>query len=98
MFIEPYYLAEDCPQCGQKDEINKWRGARMGSSSWGHDFSCCSNKCGIAFRDNPKRIEMEIQAEVFKINCAKQNIEILKEERERLIKKQSNAKTSSCES
>lgn len=87
----PYYLVEDCPECGEKDEINKWKGARMGSSSWGHNYSCCSERCGLAFRDNPKRIDREIQAEQFNIERAKHNIKALKEERKKLIKKRSCA-------
>ena len=52
-------MAADCPQCGQKDEPHKWKGARMGSTSWGHDYMCCSDACGIAFKTNPKRLEMD---------------------------------------
>lgn len=44
---ERYYLAHDCPQCGDKDSFMAWRGARMSSSSWGHDFLCCSDGCGV---------------------------------------------------
>lgn len=54
-----YWMDNDCPQCGQKDELNKWKGARMGSTSWGHDYMCCSDACGIEFKTNPKRLEMD---------------------------------------
>jgi len=54
-----YHLADDCPQCGQKDEPHMWKGARMGSTSWGHDYMCCSEACGVAFKSNPKRLEMD---------------------------------------
>jgi len=36
-----------------------WKGARMGSTSWGHDYMCCSEACGVAFKSNPKRLEMD---------------------------------------
>ena len=54
-----YWMAEDCPNCGQKDELDKWKGARMGSTSWGHDYMCCSDACGTAFKTNPKRLKMD---------------------------------------
>lgn len=54
-----YWMADDCPHCGQKDEVDKWKGARMGSTSWGHDYMCCSEACGVAFKSNPKRLEMD---------------------------------------
>lgn len=54
-----YRMADDCPHCGQKDEQDKWKGARMGSTSWGHDYMCCSDGCGVAFKTNPKRLEMD---------------------------------------
>lgn len=44
-----YYLTHDCPNCGDSDSEWAWKGARMGSSTWGHDFSCCSDKCGKEF-------------------------------------------------
>ncbi len=55
-----YWLAEDCPNCGQKDAPNAWRGARMGSTAWGHSFSCCSEACGVAYANSPKRWQQEI--------------------------------------
>lgn len=47
------YPAPDCPNCGQKDEGNKL-GARMSSTTWGHNYSCCSDACG---RRLAKRLE-----------------------------------------
>lgn len=49
MRMRQYYMAHDCPHCGDKDSPDEWRGARMMSSAWGHDFSCCSESCGQAF-------------------------------------------------
>lgn len=46
MYRRRYYMAHDCPQCGAKDAPGEWGGARMSSSAWGHDFSCCSDECG----------------------------------------------------
>ena len=48
MNSRPYSMAHECPQCGQKDEKGMWRGARLGSSEWGHNFMCCSDECGKA--------------------------------------------------
>lgn len=56
-----YYLAEDCPNCGQQDGPGQWRGARVSSTSWGHGYACCSEQCGVAFATNPKRFEMELE-------------------------------------
>jgi len=44
-----YWLAHDCPSCGAKDEVDCWGGARMGSTTWNHDFKCCSDACGKSF-------------------------------------------------
>jgi hypothetical protein len=56
-----YWLAADCPNCGEKNAPDAWKGARHGSTAWGHDFSCCSDKCGIEFRDSPKRWRIELR-------------------------------------
>lgn len=56
---EPYRLADDCPHCGQKDQPNAWKGARMGNTSWNHSYSCCSDECGKAFLNTPKYKELE---------------------------------------
>lgn len=42
-----YWMAHDCPNCGEKDERGQWKGARMGSTAWNHSWACCSDKCGI---------------------------------------------------
>lgn len=39
------YRAPPCPGCGKEDA------ARMGSSTWGHDLSCCGEECGLKVRD-----------------------------------------------
>lgn len=44
-----------CPQCGE-------RGAFMGSTIWGHGYQCCSDKCGMAFKTNPKRVQLDIES------------------------------------
>ena len=56
---QPYYFAEDCPVCGEKDELEKYKGARRGNTSWGHSYSCCSDKCGKAFLNSPQHKELE---------------------------------------
>lgn len=73
-----YEMAEDCPQCGQKDEPYKWKGARMGSTSWGHDYMCCSDACGIAFKTNPKRLEMDREKIKFQIAALQYKLRNLK--------------------
>lgn len=62
MYGKRYFMAPDCPVCGQKDEEWKWLGARMGSTAWGHNYSCCSDACGIAFKDSSARYQMELQS------------------------------------
>lgn len=49
MKFRQYYKVHDCPQCGERDEKDAWKGARMKCTSWGHDFACCSDECGKAF-------------------------------------------------
>jgi hypothetical protein len=65
---EPYWLAADCPNCGQKDELEQFKGARLFNSEWGHSYSCCSEACGRAFLNSPQhkakereRIKREIK-------------------------------------
>ncbi len=48
------YVAPPCPNCGKED------GARMGSTVWGHNYSCCSDKCGLEYRTSPKRYQIEL--------------------------------------
>lgn len=42
-----------CPECGKPES------ATMGSNTWGHEFHCCSDECGLAFASNLKRYEVE---------------------------------------
>lgn len=49
MHKQRYWMAHDCPNCGAKDEWGRWGGARMSSTEWMHDFSCCCDECGKAF-------------------------------------------------
>jgi len=44
-----YELATPCPNCGQQDYYDAWAGARQWSSSWGHNYTCCSEECGREF-------------------------------------------------
>jgi hypothetical protein len=57
MMEKPYLMAHDCPECGAKDAPRAWGGARMLSSQWGHEFSCCSDKCGLAFAVKHRELE-----------------------------------------
>ena len=45
--------APSCPNCGKPDS------ARMGSTEWGHGYSCCSDRCG-------KRLAKRIENGMFK--------------------------------
>ena len=69
-----YYMAADCPVCGEKDEPWKWKGARMGSTQWGHDYNCCSEKCGKAFLNSPKHKELERERIQFKIDLLQEKL------------------------
>ena len=44
---DEYHFANDCPNCGEKDEYGAHKGARQGDTEWGHNFMCCSNACGV---------------------------------------------------
>lgn len=57
MKFRRYYMAHECPNCGTKDAEGEWGGARMSSTSWKHDFSCCSEKCGLAFARRHEALE-----------------------------------------
>lgn len=56
-----YTYADDCPNCGEKDQHEAYKGARAGSSSWGHSYLCCSDACGRAFLNSPKHRAFELQ-------------------------------------
>ncbi len=76
---QEYYLANDCPQCGEKDEYGAWKGARQGSTEWGHNFMCCSEACG-------KRLGIRIRNKMFLPESDSSNLqyapwELLDEER-----------------
>ena len=51
MYRENEIKIESCPNCG------KHRGASCGSSEWGHNISCCSDKCGLAIGAKLKKNE-----------------------------------------
>lgn len=53
----PYIMTHECPQCGDKDEPHAWGGARMSSTTWGHEFSCCSDECGKEFAKRHSMLE-----------------------------------------
>lgn len=73
-----YYIVEPCPNCGEKDEQWKWKGARMGSTKWGHDYRCCSDKCGFEFLNSPKHKELERQKIEMEIALLSSRLERLK--------------------
>lgn len=54
MGCSPYIHREarPCPNCGKPDS------ARMGSTAWGHEYSCCSDRCG-------KRLAKRIESGMF---------------------------------
>jgi len=58
---EQYWMAGDCPNCGEKDVMWAYKGARMGSSEWGHNYTCCSDKCGREFLNSAKHKALERQ-------------------------------------
>jgi len=49
-----YWFAGNCPNCGQEDEYEQYKGARKASSKWGHDYACCSEKCGLEYAEKLK--------------------------------------------
>jgi hypothetical protein len=73
MSYKIYNFAEDCPNCGQKDSYESYKGARMVSTEWGHRYMCCSDKCGKEFLNSPTHKMMEIDR-------IKREIKILEDE------------------
>lgn len=53
-----------CPNCGTGE-------AYMSSSVWGHDHSCCSDACGMAFRDSSRRWKLEVESARSRVYWAK---------------------------
>ena len=62
------YVAPPCPMCGKEDA------ARMGSTSWGHDTACCSNECGMAYRDSVQRYENDLELAKLELMSAQQRV------------------------
>ncbi len=60
-----------CPMCDKGD-------AFMGKTVWGHDAYCCSDECGIAYRDSVKRREKEL--EIAKIRASGARMEVARAE------------------
>jgi len=55
-----YLWAADCPNCGEKDEEGEYKGARLNDTRWGHEYSCCSDKCGKEFYHSDKHKKLVI--------------------------------------
>lgn len=64
-----YNWAGDCPYCGEKDALWAYKGARVGSTRWGHNYSCCSEECGVAFLNSPQHKALEIKSIRNQIDC-----------------------------
>lgn len=52
-----------CAQCGKS--------GTHGSTAWGHNAYCCSNECGMAYRDSSKRARTEAEAAQTRVEHAK---------------------------
>lgn len=87
MMHEQYWMAADCPNCGEKDIKDRYKGARQHNSTWGHIFPCCSSECGRAFLNNPKRLEMEIELAEMRQRSATNEVAGLRSELKLLEKK-----------
>lgn len=61
-------VERSCPMCGQF-------GASMSSTEWGHNWSCCSDKCGHAFRDSPQRARRELESAQINLRLAQAGVE-----------------------
>ena len=55
-----------CAMCGAPE-----RGV-MGSSKWGHEAMCCSDACGIAYRDSPQRAAVELERIEYELQFLRQ--------------------------
>jgi len=74
---KPYWMVQDCPNCGQKDEEGKYLGARMSSTEWGHNYSCCSEKCGREFLNSENHKALERQRIHIRIDLLKAELKSL---------------------
>ena len=52
----------------------------MSSSSWGHDYPCCSDKCGVEFATSRKRIERDLQSARDRQRSVNREVAALREE------------------
>ncbi len=66
-----------CPQCGEMD-------AGMGSSAWGHAYSCCSDACGHAYADSLHRWQRELDSAVLLADGAASRVARIREHMQRL--------------
>ena len=77
---EHYWMAADCPNCGEKDEMWQYKGARQSNSDWGHPYSCCSDKCGREFATSIKRKQMELESTKLELAQLKSRVARLEKE------------------
>ncbi len=75
-----YHFVEDCPNCGEKDELNQWKGARMHSSSWGHPYACCSDACGVALKKSRKLKELTLMDKQIQLSGLRHELSVLEKE------------------
>ena len=66
------YIPGPCSHCGKPG------GGTMGSSSWGHDYYCCSDKCGAAFASTKKRFHLDLQEAEADLRHAKAKVESIR--------------------
>lgn len=77
MSMPRYYKAQDCPNCGKEDDgVNNF-GARMSCTSWGHNYPCCSDKCGREFLNSDKYIDKQLQEIQNDISNLKRRMKLL---------------------
>lgn len=63
MYRENKIEIGNCPNCGKEC------GACCGSTDWGHNISCCSDKCGIAIGAKLKKNESTLEFKTTMRQC-----------------------------
>lgn len=66
------YAPGPCPVCGKPD------GAVMGASRWGHDASCCSDRCGFLYAESNTKTQARIVRLTETIRAARAELRALR--------------------
>ena len=74
------YLLPPCANCGLE------HGGHMTSTSWGHSYSCCSDKCGFGLKSNRRFTELQLRDLKIQLFMARETVASCQREIETLEK------------